>query len=213
MLLQVLLTLVTPANNAGLLTDNSHNLNCSLKHSYCFLVIALIFTSQMPRNINKYEGKVKGNVKVRTKAVAGGVAAIINWSLTLWVFWAISYSSPLNTANSSTLLSSAVINSALWLAHCCCVLCCRWQRWSRGSSGSRQRARWITHSWPLTLDRTNWSSVPGIASHIRVCFLFLSFSLSLSFFLPLGLFLLLSVLSLSCLSFPIFSVFVGALHE
>lgn len=36
-----------------------------------------------------------------------------------------------------------------------------WQKWSRGCSGSKQTAQWITHSWPLTPVRTNWLSVPG----------------------------------------------------
>lgn len=58
-------------------------------------------------------------------------------------------------------ISIAVINCALWLADCCCVLCCLWQGWSHGFSGSKRRARWITPSWPLTQGRTNWSSVPG----------------------------------------------------
>lgn len=62
-------------------------------------------------------------------------------------------------------ISITVINCALWLADCCRVLCCLWQRWSRGFSGSKQKARWITPSWPLTQGRMNWSSVPG-KSHV-----------------------------------------------
>lgn len=67
-----------------------------------------------------------------------------------------------------------------------CPLCC-WQKWSPGSSGSKQRARWIIHSWPLTLARTNLSSAPGNPYPTLLLF-------SFSFLCPLSL---LSVLLLS----------------
>ena len=162
--------------------------------NYCFLATVRVFTSQMPHNITKHKGKVGGKMRITTKAVAEWLPAIINLAFKdpTPEYLGKSYSSPLGAANSSAQLSSAVVNSALWLAHCCCVLWSRWQRWSRGSSGSRQRARWITHSWPLTPARTNWSSVPGNPY------------LSLSFSLPSCLCLLLSVFLWSCLSFPCF---------
>lgn len=69
------------------------------------------------------------------------------------------------------LVSTAVQSPQHCLAHLCCVLWYFWQRWSLGSPSSRRRARWITHSWPSTPARTNWSSEPG---NPYVTFIFLS---------------------------------------
>lgn len=69
-----------------------------------------------------------------------------------------------------------------WKAHCCTVLRCFLQRWSHGSSGSKQRAQWIIHNWPLTLARMNWLSVPGNLHPL--CFSLFSLLLLSSFLLP-----------------------------
>lgn len=60
--------------------------------------------------------------------------------------------------------------------------CCTWQGWSRGFSGSKQRARWIIPSWPLIPARMNWLWVPGKS-------LFWFFFLSAVFRFPVSYFI------------------------
>lgn len=179
------------------MTDNNYS-RCLLSGAFNIYI-----TNARARSIN-----IKRKAKSQKKGGSRKTGCRNKLHINLGVFWGALWARliPQPPSDNCSHKHCALIGSPL----CCALSASPRQRWSRGSSGSRRRARWITHSWPLTPARTNWSSVPGIVNqHFSSAFFF--------FLIPSGLFFLLllllfsSILLLSCLLFP--SIWVRAVTD
>lgn len=117
----------------------------------------IYITNTRARSIN-----IKRKAKSQKKGGSGKTGCRNKLHINLGVFWGALWAQliPQPPSDNCSHKHCALIGSSL----CCALSASPRQRWSRGSSGSRRRARWITHSWPSTPARTNSSSVPGIVN-------------------------------------------------